>query len=430
MTAIVRAVQGARGAVVNIQGQKTITEAAATRGGQETSRQVNGMGTGVVLDPRGYILTNHHVVDGVREINVSLDDGSAYIAQIVGRDPSTDLALIKIGASRMLPTIALGTSSDLLTGEPVIAMGNAYGYEHTVTRGIISALHRDVQVSDTQAYENLIQTDASINPGNSGGPLLNIDGKMVGVNVAVRAGAQGIGFAIPIDKALAVATEMISIERLENKTHGIAAAERLGDGQLLVRRVIAGSPADRAGIRTGDVITHIGELAIDRPLDLERALLGQRVGQELPLSIDRNGAPVETTIAVAMRGGRTVAASAPVTPASAAGRNYDREPSWNVIGVALEEEPSSTFAKIESRYRGGMRVVKVRPGSPAAKQGIQPGDILVGMHRWETSNAQDVRYIVSRAGTENLGDMKFYILRGQETLYGQINVASGTPTRR
>ncbi len=131
-----------------------------------------------------------------------------------------------------------------------------------------------------------------------------------------------------------------------------------------------------------------------------------------------------------MRGGRAVAAGTPVTPASATGKNYDREPSWNVLGVVLEEEPSSTFAKIESRYRGGMRVVKVRPGSPAAKQGIQPGDILVGMHRWETSNAQDVRYIVSRAGTENLGDMKFYILRGQETLYGQINVASGTPTRR
>ncbi len=124
---------------------------------------------------------------------------------------------------------------------------------------MIRALHRDVQVSDTQNYDDLIQTDASINPGNSGGPLLNIDGEMIGINVAVRAGAQGIGFAIPIDKALAVATELISIERLENKTHGIAAAERLGDGQLLVRRVIAGSPAERAGVRTGDVITHIGE---------------------------------------------------------------------------------------------------------------------------------------------------------------------------
>ena len=116
-----------------------------------------------------------------------------------------------------MPVISIGTSSDLMTGESVIALGNAYGYEHTVTRGIISALHRDVQVTDTQSYDNLIQTDASINPGNSGGPLLNIDGEMIGVNVAVRAGAQGIGFAIPVDKAMEVAADLMSIRRLENR---------------------------------------------------------------------------------------------------------------------------------------------------------------------------------------------------------------------
>lgn len=191
MTPIVRAVRNARPSVVNIQGQKTVPDEAHAG----ATRQVNGMGTGVVIDPRGYILTNHHVVDGVRQIRVTLDDGKVSIAQIIARDRQTDLAVIKINAGRSLPTITIGTSADLMPGEPVIAVGNAYGYEHTVTRGIISALNRDVQVSDTQAYDDLIQTDASINPGNSGGPLLNIEGKMVGVNVAVRAGAQGIGFA-------------------------------------------------------------------------------------------------------------------------------------------------------------------------------------------------------------------------------------------
>ena len=148
------------------------------------------MGTGVVIDPRGYIITNYHVVNGVRDIQVTLADGERYIAKLVARDPETDLAIIKIDAKQEIPVISIGTSSDLMTGETVIAMGNAYGYEHTVTRGIVSALRRSVQVNEAQNYDDLIQTDASINPGNSGGPLLNIDGEMIGINVAVRAGAR------------------------------------------------------------------------------------------------------------------------------------------------------------------------------------------------------------------------------------------------
>ena len=143
----------------------------------------------------------------------------------MARDSDTDLAVIKIQAPEPLQVIRIGTSSDLMAGEPVIAIGNAFGYEHTVTRGIISALNRDVQVSETQSYDDLIQTDASINPGNSGGPLLNIDGEMIGVNVAVRAGAQGIGFAIPVDTAVRVAAELMSVERLENKWHGLGHAQ-------------------------------------------------------------------------------------------------------------------------------------------------------------------------------------------------------------
>ena len=142
----------------------------------------------MLIDSRGYIVTNHHVVDGVREILVTMADGQRHVAKLVARDMETDLAIIKIDAPAPLPVIPIGTSSDLMAGETVIAVGNAYGYEHTVTRGIVSALHRAVQVSDAQFYDDLIQTDASINPGNSGGPLLNIDGDMIGINVAVRAG--------------------------------------------------------------------------------------------------------------------------------------------------------------------------------------------------------------------------------------------------
>ncbi|MCG8448677.1 MAG: trypsin-like peptidase domain-containing protein, partial [Pirellulales bacterium] len=216
-----RAVRDAGPAVVNIQGQKSVSE--AEEGAPSAPRQVNGMGTGVVIDPRGYILTNHHVVDGVRRINITLAGGQTYVAQIVAYEKKSDLAIIRIRTPSLLPVIHLGTSEDLMEGETVIAMGNAFGYEHTVTTGIISALHRNVQVNETQQYLDLIQTDASINPGNSGGPLLNIDGEMVGVNVAVRAGAQGIGFAIPIDKALEIATRLLSIEKLDNHWHGMTA---------------------------------------------------------------------------------------------------------------------------------------------------------------------------------------------------------------
>ena len=189
------------------------------------------MGTGVVIDERGYILTNYHVVADVRHIEVTLDDHRQFTAELVARDAAADLAVIKIPTTEPLPVITIGTSADLMEGEPVIAIGNAFGYEHTVTRGIISALGRDVQVSDTQTYDNLIQTDASINPGNSGGPLLNIDGQMIGLNVAVRAGAQGIGFAIPVDHAMEVAARMMSVEQLQNKWHGLVTQAGRAAGQ-------------------------------------------------------------------------------------------------------------------------------------------------------------------------------------------------------
>jgi len=169
---------------VNIHGQKLVAANDDTSGEQ---RRVNGMGTGVVIDPRGYVVTNYHVVEGVRRIEVTLASGKTVSATLVSHDPRTDLAVIKVAADGPLPVIAIGTSSDLMIGETVLALGNAFGYEHTVTRGIISALHRDVEVSRTQRYDDLIQTDASINPGNSGGPLLNINGEMIGINVAVRA---------------------------------------------------------------------------------------------------------------------------------------------------------------------------------------------------------------------------------------------------
>ncbi len=392
LTPIVLAVRKARVSVVSIKGQKTVTEQAergSTADVSQAPRQVNGMGTGTIIDERGYILTNYHVVSDVRRIEVTLDDGQGLIADLVAYDAAADLAVIKIPTTKPLTVIRLGTSADLMVGESVIALGNAFGYEQTVTRGIVSALGRDVQVSETQSYDHLIQTDASINPGNSGGPLLNIDGEMIGVNVAVRAGAQGIGFAIPIDDALAVAARLLNVQRLRNKWHGfVAQAEDGPDGPLRVTKVEATSPAQRLGIQTGDQIVRVGTQKLSRPLDLERALLDRGAGEAVTVEIRRGSQTFSMDLALAESQLRAVGA-APATDAEASR-------AWEVLGLNLSQEPRATFEHRSTRYRGGMHVDGVRPNSPAAQEGILPGDILVGMHKWETASAQDIQYIISR----------------------------------
>ncbi|MBN2216253.1 MAG: trypsin-like peptidase domain-containing protein, partial [Pirellulales bacterium] len=301
MTPIVKAVQAARPSVVNIRGEKTVNANNVTAAEGEPGHQVNGMGTGVVMDPRGYIVTNFHVIDGVREIQVTLADGRQYVAQPVTRDPETDLAVIKIDVPEELPVVRIGRSNDLMTGEEVIAVGNAYGYDHTVTRGIISALHRAVQVSDAQYYDDLIQTDASINPGNSGGPLLNIDGEMIGINVAVRAGAQGIGFAIPVDKALDVVADLLGSRNGRQFRHGLVLKPGAAtDGRgVVVLSVQKDSPAAEAGIEPGDVLTQIDDLDLGGTIDFERSLLERKPGEELRVALRREKKKVNVELTLA-----------------------------------------------------------------------------------------------------------------------------------
>jgi len=423
ITPVVRAVREASPSVVNIQGKKSISETADGR--PSASRQVNGMGTGVVIDSRGYILTNHHVVDGVQRIHVTLADGQTYTARLVAHDRETDLAIIRIRTPKSLPVVHFGTSDDLMAGETVIAVGNAFGYEHTVTKGIISALHRNVQVNETQQYLDLIQTDASINPGNSGGPLLNIDGEMIGLNVAVRAGAQGIGFAIPVDKALDLATRLLSIEKLDNHWHGMTALSIDGPrGPVTVGRISRDSPAKLSGIEQGDLLERIGSMPIQRPLDVERALLGRRTGEHVPVVVRRGDETVELELTIARRSGRSpTKTQKPSNPLQQA--------TWQSLGLILEKEPRASFRRLDVPYQGGMRVLAVRPGSSAAKQGVQKGDVLVRMHRWTTTSDQDIRFIVSRADTlARAGKVKFYIVRGDETFFGQMSIAGRSATRR
>jgi serine protease Do len=416
-TAIVRAAQEVRQSVVNIRGEKTIASPAVVAGQVDTARRVNGMGTGVVIDPRGYVITNHHVVQDVREIVVTLHDGSRHTGKLVKRHPETDLAILKIETAEPLPVIKVGTSSDLMPGESVIAIGNAYGYEHTVTRGIVSALHRSVQVSDAQHYDDLIQTDASINPGNSGGPLLNIDGEMIGINVAVRAGAQGIGFAIPVDKVMVVAAELMAAQAGERNWTGLrlTQADSSATQAAVVAEVVEKSPAAKAGLKPGDVITQVGATKAERPLDVHRALLDLSAGEQVEIAARRGDENLKVTLALAK----------PVAGVSSAGG-----PVWETLGLELRPMASQEFLQqYRTQYRGGLTIAAVRPQSPAAEQGLRTGDVLVGLHIWETVTPEHVTYVLSRPEFSTFNPVRFIILRGRESYYGYLSVSMASAKR-
>jgi serine protease Do len=435
MTPIVAAVARVKESTVNIHTEKR-SKASDTLFSAGKGAAINGMGTGVVVDERGYIATNHHVVDGVESLRVTLVDGASYDARVVSYDSVHDLAIIKIDPIRRLQVMPVGTSSDLLLGEDVLAIGNAFGYEHTVTKGIISALSRDVEVNEQQSYQNLIQIDAAINPGNSGGPLLNRDGEVIGINVAIRAGAQKIGFAIPIDDARRVIARLINIERLDNHLHGLQGQDvKHGPTrQLVVAGTTAGSPAADAGLQAGDIIVKSGTVDVIDMADFERSLLGRASGEVVPIIVRRGSSTQTQNLTVdSLRGQQTVAGRANVqqqsstavqgapTPAPVVrGQTVDKP--WSLLGLKLASLSPTEMRLVGPRYHGGMKVQEVRHESPAFRNGIREGDILVGLHVWETVNSDNIEFVVTHPQLHSFNPLKFYILRGNETLYGYLQV--------
>ena len=353
MSPVVKAVQRTAPAVVNISGRKPANQPRQLVDGSEN--EVNGMGTGLIIDSRGYILTNHHVITGIDRIQVRLSRSADiaikdYAAQIIAVDSPTDLAVIKIEADVPLPVIPLATSSDLMLGETVIAIGNAYGYEDTITKGIISCLQRQVQVTEEQVYQDLIQTDASINPGNSGGPLINIRGEAIGINVAVRVGAQAIGFAIPMDRAMEVVNRILRDAVERRLVAGIDVTTKVENRvtYVSVTGIEAGSLADTAGIKTDDRIVNYG----DQPLNW---------ACELYINLLENG--FSSTSLIVQRGDVDHTLTfGPDTEIAEETLSSNR--AWNELGIRVSPVSFRNLPG-KNKYTGGLKVLQVRNSGPA-----------------------------------------------------------------
>jgi serine protease Do len=283
-TPIVEAVQKTRAGIV------TIRVAIKDSAGRERER----VGTGIIVDERGYVVTSLHVVATGDNIRVHLVDGTTCTAQVLKEDSNCDLAVLRIPANKKLQALPLGPANDLLVGETVIAVGHPFGYTNTVSTGIISAVGREVTLPSGELLSHLIQTNASINPGNSGGPLLNINGELIGINVALREGAQGIAFAINADTLQEALCRHLSALELAGVEHGLACSEAIAPEGLHRQRVLVASvdrqtPAAAAGLERGDEILRVAERCVCNRFDVERAFWDHKPGEQVNLTVVRQG---------------------------------------------------------------------------------------------------------------------------------------------
>ncbi|MEW5724833.1 MAG: trypsin-like peptidase domain-containing protein [Thermodesulfobacteriota bacterium] len=388
-TPVVRAVRRAGPAVVNISSRQVVAGRAHPFGRDEFFERFfkdffpfpreytrNSLGSGVVIDGlKKLVLTNEHVVAQATEIKVSLGDEDEFSAKVVGSDPDSDLAVLEVETDRVLPALEMGDSSDLMIGETVIAIGNPFGLSHTVTTGVISALDRSVRAGD-RVYRDFIQTDASINPGNSGGPLLNINGELIGINTAIYGGAEGIGFAIPIDKAKRIIKELIAHGGLKPVWLGLALQpvdERLaryfnlsaGHGVLVTGLDPAG-PAAVSGLAAGDVIVALGDSKVLSLDDYEDILHGYTDGSQVKVTALHEGRKQDFQI---------TARPFPQDKADALG--------WERYGIEVAPGKDES-----SEYPGHVVVKKVRPGSPAQAIGLRPGDLISQVNEMKTGSVE------------------------------------------
>jgi serine protease Do len=381
-------------------------------------RPVRAGGSGVIVNANGYIVTNNHVVDNAADIQVKLDDGRELPAKVVGRDAKTDLALLKIDATG-LPVIPLGDSTALQVGEPVMAIGNPFGLEQTVTTGIVSATGR---VIGSGPYDNFIQTDASINPGNSGGPLINARGEVIGINTAIfsrSGGSVGIGFAVPSSLAKTVITQLAdhgTVERgwlgvsIQPLTKELASSFKRGDTSgALVSEVIQGSPADKAGVKTGDVIVEFNGKKITRATDLPGLVADVPVGRDVPIVVMRDGVEQRLNAHIA----RLTDESQPKVAAESDGKGQ--------LGLSVQPVTPPVARELGLRVKEGVLVREVVEGGRAAEAGIRAGDVIVEVDRRPVRTLEDFKARLDKQAKD--APVVMLVNRDGQTMYVAIPAA-------
>ena len=353
----------------------------------DKSQKRTSLGSGVIIDGRrGFILTNAHVIAQSGTIKITLNDEREFTADVVGADPDSDLAVLRISPDTVLPSIAMGNSSDLMIGETVIAIGNPFGFSHTVTTGVISATQRSVRTDD-RVYHNFIQIDASINPGNSGGPLLNIDGELIGINTAIYAKAQGIGFAIPIDRARKIVADLIKYGEVvpawlglmvQNLSREVARYLRFpGNRGILVQDTHVSGPARKSGIQNGDIILSIGNQTIGSVKDYRSIMKKYTDGNVLNVDLWRSGKE------------RTLSVVAAVFPMALA-----EDLAYRLFGISVEDRPAERGWGGKSDENRGVVITRVRRKSYLSQIGVEKGDVIRRMDDIPIGNKEDFKKTV------------------------------------
>jgi serine protease Do len=365
------------------------------KGPRKFKRELKGVGSGIIMDAQGHILTNNHVAGGASKIEVLLSNGGHYPAKLVGTDPKTDLAVIKISAGKPLPFASFGDSDQVQVGQWVVAIGQPLGLNQTVTQGIISAKHRN-NILNPSSYEDFLQTDAAINPGNSGGPLLNLKGEVVGINSAIMSksgGFEGIGFSIPSNMAIHVAKELIAHGKVVRGWLGVsiqnltpALAESFGakgvDGALIAD-VVKKGPGDTAGLKRGDIVLSFGGKPIKDADTLRNEVAAAPVGKETEFTVFRDGKRLERKVKIGNLENATKFFSRVVKER---------------LGVTVRPVTKKETQKYALHPQQGVAVAGVDPKGPLGSAGFEVGDIILQINRYAITSMQDLDSIVSATG--------------------------------
>ncbi len=415
-------------AVVNIQTSKTV------KGGVQLPRhfeeffgnpfgqgfqheyKVPSLGSGFVISGDGYIVTNDHVVEDVDSIRVAFKDGSELDGEVVGRDPKTDIALIRVQSDKELPAISLGNSDDARPGDWVVAIGNPFGLEHTVTAGIISAKHRNIGQG---SYDDFIQTDAAINPGNSGGPLINLAGEVIGINTAIKPQAVTIGFAVPINMAKRILPQLRAhghVTRgwlgvvIQGITSELAAEFELDDERgALVSKVLAGGPAGEAEMQVGDVIVEFAGEKIEQWKDLPRVVAGTPVNKRVEVVIIRKGKKKALKVKVGELEEPVLA------------RARQPEPKPGAFGLRVQDLTEELAEQLGVEMGSGVVVTGISPGSPAAEAGLRRRDVIAEVDGQKIASVGQLRDRLQAADESVL----MLIHRGDASLFVPMKRSKG-----